>query len=198
MTPEIIALDHLRRASTLSLRTAILLRLWSGPAFAKEIAEALGVKRYNLYFHLNELQAAGLVQPFKVGNMKRFEVPPEARERVARLLLQSRELYNIGMPQDIRKSIEIIASGKRARVQVETPEDRMGFINALTTMQVEKDEPEVQGTPSEVLTFKVPRGSSSRNIINQALYELGIEQPMSDLEVDTIILIGRRMERRWG
>ena len=172
-----------------SKEKAILLALWSRPAFTTEIAQITGVKRYNLYFHLRKLEEDGLVLRDRVGRMDRFRIDEGEHERVAQLLLEDRE---VSADPNARELL-IGKRGGRARTQRPPTSQVPGMISAITTSLDSDEGPDHPSAEVVVRTVRLPEGREGRNVIANALTRLGFGEEVEGVDiVDHIVIIGRR------
>ena len=81
-------------------RTAILMRLRSGPGYPTELAESLGATRGTVSNHLAELRSCGLVDVLREGRRNRYEL---ADRRLGPLLDDVTGLMLTVGPLSIRK-----------------------------------------------------------------------------------------------
>ncbi len=173
-----------------SKEKAILLALWTRPAFTTEIAQITRVKRYNLYFHLRKLEEDGLVLRERVGRMDRFRIDDGRRDRVARLLLEDREIA-------VDPTAREVLMGKRERkVRTQSaPTSRIpGMISAITTDLDYDEEPGYPPAEVVVRTVRISEGVEGRNVIANALTRLGCGDEVEGIDlVDNIVIIGRRI-----
>ena len=173
-----------------SKERAILLALWTRPAFTTEIAEITKVKRYNLYFHLRKLEEDGLVLRERVGRMDRFRIDDGRRVRVSQILLEDREIAAHPNAREM-----LMEKSERAVRTPGAPTSRVpGLISAFTSSL---DYDEGHGyLPAEVIvrTVRIPEGREGRDVIANALTRLGCGEGVEAIDiVDHVVIIGRRL-----
>jgi DNA-binding transcriptional ArsR family regulator len=169
------------RALSDPLRIRLFEALWHGPRSAKELSAEVGLPPDRLYYHLRQLQQAGIIEvgeyrPLPSGKVERVyrraeaEPPGDASspEEVATFLGSVLDVTKA----DITAAFMAKAAGERREVVVAqgplwlTDENLAEFQRQLQELQARMGNPELGGTPARALVALVdleerPMSSSS-------------------------------------